>query len=172
MKVAKKMPVKTGCGLLFVRKQKMMKKSVSFVFSLVCLLALTEAAVKKPKYFNIYNELVGSWNVSKTIVSISTGEIIQEAVPLKYNFTKADIPNELLLEELTNDLKDVKRKRYQITLAVKDNFTAAVSRFEPGAENEVMDLMNIHFNEFLHEEVFVGFVIVLHCVVCFWFHEE
>ena len=133
----------------------MMKKAFSVLFSLVCLLSISEAASKKPKYFNLYNELVGSWNIAKTVVSISTGEVLKSTVPLTYNFTKGD---ELILEEYDMATKEEKRKPYQVIVSVKSNFTATVNRFEPGADVEVIDLMNIHFNEFLREEVYVFFI--------------
>lgn len=133
-----------------------MNKGLFVVFSLVCLLSLTEAAPKKPKYFNLYKELVGSWNVAKTVVSISTGKIIEETVPLMFNFTKGDIQNEIIMEEVDFATKEEIRKPYQVVISAKSNFTAVVSRFEPGAENEVVDMMNIQFNEFLKEEVFVS----------------
>ena len=136
----------------------MMKRAFSVLFSLVCLLSISEAASKKPKYFNLYNELVGSWNIAKTVVSISTGEILKSTIPLTYNFTKGDVSNELLLEEYDTATKEEKRKPYQVIVSVKSNFTATVNRFEPGADVEVIDLMNIHFNEFLREEVYVFFI--------------
>ena len=38
---------------------------------------------------------------------------------------------------------------------MSSNLTAAVNHFEPGAEEEIKKILDIHFNEFLHNEVFV-----------------
>lgn len=144
-----------------------MKQGLAIVLTVICLLSFTEAAAKKPKYFNLYNELVGSWNVAKTVVSISTGEVVENTVSMMFNFTKGDIPNELLLEEYDSATKEEKRKPYQTVISVKSNYTASVSRFEPGAEKEVTELLRVQFNEFLHEEVYVEYVLVFHFIVCF-----
>ena len=51
-----------------------MNKSVVFVLVVLCTLSVTEAAKKKAFYFNLYEELQGSWLLMESKLSMTTGE--------------------------------------------------------------------------------------------------
>lgn len=132
----------------------MNKVALSLLLSLF-VVSVVAAASPRPYYFNMYRELLGTWKVAKTTTSISTGAVIEETTLSAYNVTKNDIPQELVLNEVTVDTMEEIRKPYQIIVSVSSNLTAAVNHFEPGAEEEIKKILDIHFNEFLHNEVFV-----------------
>lgn len=132
-----------------------MNKLFSLLLAALCILSVVEAAPKKPKYFNLYEELQGSWATMKTTSSISTGAVIGESVQGMLNITKNVIPNELVVSEIDILTKEENRKPYQTIVAVSSNFTGLINRFEPGAEEEITNLMKLNFREFLVNEVYV-----------------
>ena len=132
----------------------------SFVIAL-CIISVTEAAVKKPKYFNLYEELLGSWVTMKTTSSISTGAVINESVQGMLNITKNVVPNELIVNDVDIVTKEENLKPYQTIVSVSSNFTGLINRFDPSAENEITNLVKLNFREFLVNEVYVfSFVFV------------
>ena len=133
-----------------------MKKVVYSFFVAFCLLSVAEAAKKKPTYFNIYEELQGSWVATQTTVSITTGAPIGSSEQRMYNVTQNVVPQELLISEVDVSTKEEIRKPYQTIASVSSNFTASINRFEPGADVEMTKKYDIHFREFLTQEVFVG----------------
>lgn len=72
-----------------------------------------------------------------------------------YNITQNVVPQELLISEVDASTKEEIRKPFQTILSVSSNFTAAINRFEPGADVEMTKKYDIHFREFLTQEVFV-----------------
>ena len=132
----------------------------SFVIAL-CIISVTEAAAKKPKYFNLYEELLGSWVTMKTTSSISTGAVINESVQGMLNITKNVVPNELIVNDVDIVTKEENLKPYQTIVSVSSNFTGLINRFDPSAENEITNLVKLNFREFLVNEVYVfSFVFV------------
>ena len=130
-----------------------------FLFSLVavlCLLSVSEGAGKKPFYFNLFVEFEGSWVTTKTKISISTGAVIEESVQGMFNVSKNVIPDELVISEVNYSTKEEIRKPYQMIISASSNYTAAINRFEPGADMEIVKQLDIHFREFLSHEVFVS----------------
>ena len=71
------------------------------------------------------------------------------------NITKNVIPNELVVSEIDILTKEENRKPYQTIVSVSSNFTGLINRFEPGAEEEITNLMKLNFREFLVNEVYV-----------------
>lgn len=132
-----------------------MKKVVYSFFIAFCLLSVAEAAKKKPTYFNVYEELQGSWMATQMTVSITTGAPIGSSEQKMYNITQNVVPQELLISEVDVSTKEEIRKPFQTILSVSSNFTAAINRFEPGADVEMTKKYDIHFREFLTQEVFV-----------------
>ena len=132
-----------------------MKKVVYSFFIAFCLLSVAEAAKKKPTYFNVYEELQGSWMATQMTVSITTGAPIGSSEQKMYNITQNVVPQELLISEVDAATKEEIRKPFQTILSVSSNFTAAINRFEPGADVEMTKKYDIHFREFLTQEVFV-----------------
>ena len=126
----------------------------SFVIAL-CIISVTEAAAKKPKYFNLYEELLGSWVTMKTTSSISTGAVINESVQGMLNITKNVVPNELIVSDVDIVTKEENLKPYQTIVSVSSNFTGLINRFDPSAENEITNLVKLNFREFLVNEVYV-----------------
>ncbi|KAK8798639.1 hypothetical protein WA538_003307 [Blastocystis sp. DL] len=131
-----------------------MKKVVYSFFIAFCLLSVAEAAKKKPTYFNVYEELQGSWMATQMTVSITTGAPIGSSEQKMYNITQNVVPQELLISEVDASTKEEIRKPFQTILSVSSNFTAAINRFEPGADVEMTKKYDIHFREFLTQEVF------------------
>lgn len=132
-----------------------MNKFLFTSFTVLCLLSISEAAGKKPFYFNLFEEFQGSWVTMEIKISISTGAIISESVQGMYNVSKNVIPNELVISEVNLSTKDEIRKPYQMIISASSNYTASVNRFEPGAEVEIAKQFDINFKEFLINEVFV-----------------
>lgn len=133
----------------------MNKRVFTLLFSLF-ILSVASAAASKPFYFDLYKELHRSWRVTKSVLSISTGAIVEQPSVTMFNVTKNDIPQELVLEEVALDTMEEIRKPYQFIVSVSSNFTATVNRFEPGAEEEIQKMIDINLREFLHEEVYVS----------------
>ena len=137
-----------------------------FLFSsivVLCLLSISEAAGKKPFYFNLFVEFEGSWVTTKTKISISTGAIISESVQGKSNVTMKVNRDELVISEVNNSTKEEIRKPYQTIISASSNYTAAINRFDPGADMEIVKQFDIQFREFLAHEVFVSVGEAIHC---------
>lgn len=132
-----------------------MNKSVVFVLVVLCTLSVTEAAKKKAFYFNLYEELQGSWLLMESKLSMTTGELLGLSNQLMFNVTKSDIPNELVIAEVDLVNREEKRKPFQLIISASDNFTAVVNRFEPGAEVEVSKQLSANFHVLLKDELFV-----------------
>ena len=132
-----------------------MKKVVYSLFIAFCLLSVAEAAKKKSTYFNVYEELEGSWLATQMTVSITTGAPIGSSEQKMFNVTQNVVPQELLISEVDVSTKDEIRKPYQTIVSVSSNFTASINRFEPGADEEMTKQYDVHFREFLTQEVFV-----------------
>lgn len=137
-----------------------MNKSCLYVLVVLCALSLAEAARKKAFYFNLYNELQGSWILMQSKVSISSGDLIGLSEQRMFNVTKSDIPSELVLAEIDLPTREEKRKPYQLLVSASDNFTADVNLFEPGADEEVKKQLSIKFDQFIKDELFVSLVFV------------
>ncbi|KNB45359.1 hypothetical protein JH06_0980 [Blastocystis sp. subtype 4] len=71
-----------------------------------------------------------------------------------YNVSKNVIPDELVISEVNFSTKEEIRKPYQMIISASSNYTAAINRFEPGADMEIVKQFDIHFREFLAHEVF------------------
>lgn len=149
------MPSQTSTHFL-----KRMNKSCLYVLVVLCVLSLAEAARKKAFYFNLYNELQGSWILMQSKVSISSGDLIGLSEQRMFNVTKSDIPSELVLAEIDLPTREEKRKPYQLLVSASDNFTADVNLFEPGADEEVKKQLSIKFDQFIKDELFVSLVFV------------
>ena len=133
-----------------------MNKFLYYSIVVLCLLSISEAAGKKPFYFNLFVEFEGSWVTTTTKISISTGAVISESVQGMYNVSKNVIPDELVISEVNFSTKEEIRKPYQMIISASSNYTAAINRFEPGADMEIVKQFDIHFREFLAHEVFVS----------------
>ena len=148
---AKKIP--TEISIHFPRN---MNKGCLYVLVVLCALSLAEAARKKAFYFNLYNELQGSWILMQSKVSITSGNLIGLSEQRMFNVTKSDIPNELVLAEIDLNTREEKRKPFQLLVSASDNFTAEVNVFEPGADEEVRKQLAIKFDQFIKDEFYVS----------------
>ena len=79
-----------------------------------------------------------------------------------YNVSKNVIPDELVISEVNYSTKEEIRKPYQMIISASSNYTAAINRFEPGADMEIAKQLDIHFREFLSHEVFVSVGEMIH----------
>lgn len=61
-----------------------------------------------------------------------------------------------MISEVNFSTKEEIRKPYQMIISASSNYTAAINRFEPGADMEIVKQFDIHFREFLAHEVFVS----------------
>lgn len=156
------MPTKTST--YFCRK---MNKSCLYVLVVLCALSLAEAAKKKAFFFNLYNELQGSWILMQSKVSITSGALIGLSEQRMFNVTKSDIPNELVFAEIDLSTREEKRKPYQLLVSTSDNFTADVNLFEPGADEEVKKQLSMKFDQFIKDEFFVSicFIVLIYSML-------
>lgn len=144
-----------------------MNKSCLYVLVVLCALSLAEAAKKKAFFFNLYNELQGSWILMQSKVSITSGALIGLSEQRMLNVTKSDIPNELVFAEIDLSTREEKRKPYQLLVSTSDNFTADVNLFEPGADEEVKKQFSMKFDQFIKDEFFVSicFIVLIYSML-------
>lgn len=119
-----------------------MRSVLKYVLALAFFASLASAA-PKIKNFVLSEVISGSWLVSQKVYAMESKTIVEDYGITQYNVSKSEIPSEFIFVHVDPSTGKKLPESFEYIVAATSNRTGIVKKYEPSAEEDVVDLFNL-----------------------------
>ena len=119
-----------------------MRSVLKYILALAFFASLASAA-PKIKNFVLSEVISGSWLVSQKVYAMESKTIVEDYGITQYNVSKSEIPSEFIFVHVDPSTGKKLPESFEYIVAATSNRTGIVKKYEPSAEEDVVDLFNL-----------------------------